>query len=175
MRSASPKPAVVTSTTGSPLRVSSALVATVVPTFTAVTARDAAHASRIARAAPRPGSPAAPPALAEGTLRTCSSPAGERPMTSVNVPPRSSQNGQPAAERAGGRDDWLNVSIACIIRAYDSSSQRRACHAGARGFPPCGLFSRPGERALGTQDLRARGGRAQRRLRGALGRLPRDR
>src|SRR6266576_1673778 len=50
MRSASPKPAVVTSTTGSPVRVSSALVATVIPTFTAVTARDSAHASRIARA-----------------------------------------------------------------------------------------------------------------------------
>src|SRR5205814_99741 len=66
MRSASAKPALVTSTTGSPLRVSSALVATVVPTLTAATARGAAPAAaRIARTARKPGSSAAPPALAE--------------------------------------------------------------------------------------------------------------
>src|ERR1700724_1815463 len=172
MRSASAKPAVVTSTTRSPLRVSSALVATVVPTLTAATARAAALApARLAPAARKPGSPAAPPAGAEGTLRTCSSPPGERPMTSVNVPPRSIQNCQPAACTGRRPDDWLNVSIACIIRAYDSRPQRGAGHASARGFPPRGLCSRPGERALGAQDNRARGGRAQRRLRGALGRL----
>src|SRR2546430_13159002 len=70
MRSASANPALVTSTTGSPLRVSSALVATVVPPLTAATARGAAPAAaRIARTARKPGSSAAPPALAEGTLR----------------------------------------------------------------------------------------------------------
>src|SRR2546429_4752881 len=126
MRSASAKPALVTSTTGAPLRVSSALVATVVPTLTAATARGAAPAAaRIARTARKPGSSAAPPALAEGTLRTCSSPAGDRPMTSVNVPPRSTQNCQPAARAGGRRGGLLNVSIACIIRAYERSEERR--------------------------------------------------
>src|ERR1700730_7745010 len=176
MRSASAKPAVVTSTTRSPLRVSSALVATVVPTLTAATARAAALApARIARAARKPGSPAAPAAGTEGTLRTCTPPPGERAMTSVNVPPRSIQNCQPAVGTGRRRDDWLNFSIACIIRAYEPRSQRRACHASARGLPPRGAPSGTGERALGAQDLRARGGRAERRLRGALGRLPRDR
>src|SRR5579862_3290726 len=132
MRSASPKPAVVTSTTGSPVRVSSALVATVVPTLTVATLADvrplaagtsvaaagsparSAQVARvaglasasIARAASRPGS-AAPPLPADGTLRTCSAPAGDTPITSVNVPPRSIQNCQAASGGGADADPWL--------------------------------------------------------------------
>src|SRR5579862_7141843 len=127
MRSVSPKPAVVTSTTGSPARVSSALVATVVPTLTVATLAEvgtfAAGASvaaagvagvasaRIARAASRPGSTVSP-FPADGTLRTCSAPAGDTPMTSVNVPPRSIQNCQPASGGGADGDPWLELPIA---------------------------------------------------------------
>src|SRR5215470_9327097 len=173
MRSPSPKPALVTSTTGSPLRVRSALVATVVPTLTTSIAAPPPAAARIAATAASPGSPAPPLLATEGTLRTCSAPSGARPMTSVNVPPRSIQNCQPPRRASS---DWLNVCIACIIRACERRSrQQRSGHARACDVPACGVLSRQGERTLGAQDLGARGGRALGGLRRALGRLPRAR
>src|SRR5580658_177020 len=173
MRSASAKPAVVTSTTGSPLRVSSALVATVVPTLTALTAAAPPSCASSACAAFSPGSP--PPGLGgtDNTLRTCSAPAGETAITSVKVPPRSIQNSQPA-RRCGCGGAWLTVSIACIIRACDPTAQPlRSRHAGSRDLPPRGVLAWPGGRAVGPQDLGAGGGRARRRLRGPLGGLSR--
>ena len=100
----------------------------------------------------RPGSPPAPPGAIEGTLRTCSAPAGERPMTSVKVPPRSIQNCQPGA--AGARADWLNVSIACIIRACERSSQRWRCDdARSRWWPD--TWSSPTARKAAPGDARS--------------------
>src|SRR4029077_15668099 len=108
-----------------------------------------AASARMARAAASPGSPAAPPGALESTLRTCSTPCGDMPITSVKVPPRSIQNCQPGP---GCEDDWLRVSIACIIRAYESGSQRDFHSTAAGGIPARGVLSRPGEWSLGAQD-----------------------
>ena len=97
MRSASPKPWVVTSSVASPLRSSKALVATVVPIFTHSTCSGVT------------GSPALRPSKwrmpATAASRYCSGfsdkslcvtkvPSGRLPTTSVKVPPRSIQNCQ---------------------------------------------------------------------------------
>jgi hypothetical protein len=95
MRSASRKPRVVTSSVGSPLRSSKALVATVVPIFThstwsGVIGSPAASPSRWrmpATAASRYCS-----GLSESSLCVARVPSGRRPTTSVKVPPRSIQN-----------------------------------------------------------------------------------
>ena len=97
MRSASPKPCVVTSRVASPLRSSNALVATVVPIFTHSTCSGLT------------GSPGFKPSKwrmpATAASRYCSGfslkslcvtklPSGRLPTTSVKVPPRSIQNCQ---------------------------------------------------------------------------------
>src|SRR5579863_5358002 len=174
MRRPSAKPAVVTSTTGSPPRVRSALVATVVPTLTALTwSRGPPAAANRARAADSPGSLALPAGGADSTLRTCSAPSGETPMTSVKVPPRSIQNCQPL-RATGWRGAWLRVSIDCIIRACHPT-QPPVTQARSHDRPPRGLLPWPGCRSLGPQDLRARRGGARRGLRGPLGGLSRHR
>src|SRR6478672_1603397 len=97
MREASAKPRVVTSTVGSPLRSSRALVATVVPILTA-----AMSATGIGSPSRTP-STARIPAIAassyrfgssESSLWVTSVPSPRRATTSVKVPPRSIQNSQ---------------------------------------------------------------------------------
>ena len=97
MRSASQKPRVMTSTVGSPLRSSRALVPTVVPSRTASISPPGigsagATPSRCLIAATagsgyRPG-------FSDSSLWVVSVPSGRRATTSVNVPPRSIQNCQ---------------------------------------------------------------------------------
>ncbi len=116
MRSASRKPRVVTSSVGSPLRSSSALVATVVPIFT-----DSTCSGVIGSPAPRPSRRRMPATaasrycsgLSESSFSVVSVPSGRLPTTSVKVPPRSIQNCQ---RRSG---DGLMV---CSVRP----SPRRA-------------------------------------------------
>jgi len=112
--------ALVTSTTGSPLRVSSALVATVVPTLTAATATWGGTVRRRESRARRAG-PDRPPRRRRSPRAPCGRAArrrGERPMTSVKVPAAIDPRTASPPPAPGGRwDDWLNVSIACIIRA----------------------------------------------------------
>ena len=50
----------------------------------------------------------------DNTLRMCSSPAGESPMTSVNVPPRSIQNCQPGAHLFSIRAVILASRLHCL-------------------------------------------------------------
>src|SRR5258706_4876804 len=100
MRSASAKPAVMTSTVGSPLRSSSALVATVVPRRA-----DRIRSEGIGAPAgtssrwrmPATAGSAYRPGFSESSLCTASVPSGRRATTSVNVPPRSIQKSQPPA------------------------------------------------------------------------------
>src|SRR5512147_316157 len=97
MRSASRKPRVMTSTVGSPLRSSSALVATVVPILTA-----AIRSTGIGCSAATPSRCRMPATAAsrycsgfsDSSLCVTSAPCGSRATMSVNVPPRSIQNSQ---------------------------------------------------------------------------------
>ena len=90
----------MTSTTGSPLRSSSALVATVVPIFTLATRaagiarlRRRARGTAGCRAAPRRRSA---PGFSDSSFARCSRPSGSRATMSVKVPPRSIQKSQAA-------------------------------------------------------------------------------
>src|SRR5687767_608806 len=97
MRSASRNPRVMKSTVRSPLRSSSALVATVVPIFTASMRSTGMGASpatpRISRM-PASAASAYRSGFSDSSLCVTSAPSGRRATTSVNVPPRSIQNCQ---------------------------------------------------------------------------------
>ena len=123
---ASPKPSVVTKSVRSPLRSSSALVATVVPIFTASTARPG---GRCRHPWPRPSSIAdaldggvlvAVPGSRTAACASTSAPSGAlRATTSVKVPPRSIQNCQAAC--------LLSPSIGIPIRlAHRSENAAQA-------------------------------------------------
>ena len=93
-------PLVMASTTGSPLRSSKALVATVVPIFTLV---DRAAAGLRRRAAPDPGDRGVVDSARDCRRAVCGStsrPSGARATMSVKVPPRSIEKVQPLTARA---------------------------------------------------------------------------
>src|SRR3569832_255318 len=99
MRSASRKPCVVTSSVGSPLRSRSALVATVVPIFTASTSFAVTGSPGLRPSRKRMPATAASrycSGFSERSLCVTSEPSGLRATMSVNVPPRSIQNCQRA-------------------------------------------------------------------------------
>src|SRR6266481_5777554 len=150
MRSASAKPLVMMRSVRSPLRSSSALVATVVPILTAsiAAAGSAASAARPSRlrmpcsAASRYCS-----GFSESSLWVTRAPSGRRATTSVKVPPRSIQNchpvaAMPSAPASGGGD-----GVKYLGRSGDSGPTRRQegelleparhqTHAVHRGFLP---------------------------------------
>src|SRR5580704_5460730 len=97
MRNASRKPLVMSSSVRSPLRSSSALVATVVPIFTAPMRSlgigpPGATPSR--RRIPSTAASRYASGFSDSNLWVPSVPSGRRPITSVKVPPRSIQNSQ---------------------------------------------------------------------------------
>ncbi len=95
IRSASRKPRVMTSTVRSPLRSSSALVATVVPIFTQATrcaGIDSSGASPSSRRMPSTAASGYCDGFSDKSLWVCSAPSGAHPTMSVKVPPRSIQN-----------------------------------------------------------------------------------
>src|SRR6266581_4581150 len=99
--SASANPAVMTSTVGSPVRSSSAFVATVLPSRTSAirSAGIAAPGGTPSRwRIPATAGSAYRAGFSDSSLCTASVPSGRRATTSVNVPPLSTQNSQrPAA------------------------------------------------------------------------------
>src|SRR5438552_8273624 len=101
MRSASRKPRVVTSSVGSPLRSSSALVATVVPIFTHSTCSGVIGSRSLKPSRWRMPATAASrycSGFSDSSLCVTSDPSGRLPTTSVKVPPRSIQNCQRSCE-----------------------------------------------------------------------------
>ena len=99
MRSESAKPRVVTNTVRSPLRSSSALVATVVPILTAsiwLTGSGLAGASPEQVPDALDGGVVVTRRSSDSSLCVTSAPSGRRATMSVKVPPRSIQNCQPA-------------------------------------------------------------------------------
>src|SRR5690349_6080095 len=100
MRSASRKPRVVTSSVGSPLRSSSALVATVVPIFTHSTCCGVTGSPRLRPSRWRMPATAASlycSGFSLSSLCVASVPSGFLATMSVKVPPRSIQNCQRVA------------------------------------------------------------------------------
>src|SRR5690606_14188513 len=114
MRSASRNPRVTASSSGSPVRSSSALVATVVPIFTTSTRSGPIGSSRPRPSIRRMPSTAASsycPGFSESSFAVASVPSGRRPTTSVKVPTRSIQNCQRlmASSQRSGRTRGLVV------------------------------------------------------------------
>src|SRR4051812_165439 len=100
MRSASPKPRVMARTSFSPLRSSRALVATVVPIFTA--SNGPPPCSAVNRLIPSTAASSYWPGLSESSFAVSSWPSGARATTSVKVPPRSIEKDQrPVMKRTG--------------------------------------------------------------------------
>src|SRR6056297_735831 len=89
IRNRSPKPWVISSRTGVPVRSSSALVATVVPILTASMV---SGLSPIRRRMPSTAASAYCAGSSLSSLVVTSAPSGVRPTRSVTVPPRSTQN-----------------------------------------------------------------------------------
>ena len=99
IRSTSRKPRVVTSSVGSPLRSSNALVATVVPRRTDSTCTSPGALRRTTSPMPRMAGSPGWDGSRDSTLWVWSRPSGSRATMSVKVPPRSMANRQP---RLGG-------------------------------------------------------------------------
>src|SRR6266567_4984389 len=103
MRSASANPRVMTRTVGSPLRSSSALVATVVPSRTTEirsAGMGAPSATPSRRRIPATAGSVYRHGSSDSSLWTASVSSGRRATTSVKVPPRSIQNSQPRSTPA---------------------------------------------------------------------------
>jgi len=97
------KPLVVMSSVGSPLRSSSALVATVVPIFTHSTSAGVTGSLGLKPSRWRMPATAASlycSGFSDSSLCVTRVPSGRLPTTSVKVPPRSIQNCQRAKEEA---------------------------------------------------------------------------
>ena len=124
MRSASAKPRLTTSRVRSPLRSSSALVATVVPIFTARSSPAGSARPPAGRAAADAGhgGVAVAAGFSDSSLWVDSRPSGSRATMSVKVPPRSIQNCQRA----------IVVSVGPSCRGAD---RRRG--DGSRADPSC--------------------------------------
>src|SRR6516162_2773687 len=132
MRSASRKPLVVTSAVRAPLRSSSALVATVVPILTALmsaSGNGSPGSSPMRSRMPCTAASAYASGFSESSLCATSVPSGRRPITSVNVPPRSIQNSQAPFGCIAVRSD----SVCSHLLSEDRFAPKLA---GARRFSP---------------------------------------
>src|SRR5579859_1487740 len=132
MRSASRKPLVMSNSVRSPLRSSSALVATVVPIFTAPMRSlgiAAPGASPSRRRMPSTAASRYASGLSERSLWVVSAPSGRRPMTSVNVPPRSTQNSQAPLAGVGTVPDMRSIPpVVCVTLGVNNPAE--TCRVG---------------------------------------------
>src|SRR5918996_2126988 len=145
MRNASPKPRVIANAVRSPVRSSSALVATVVPIRT-TSIRSAGM--RVPESMP---SSARMPATAasgywvgfsDSSLWVTRLPSGRRATRSVNVPPRSIQNCQ--------RSATLVVAAAAAVVAVAAAVVAAAAAVAVVAVPVAVSFARPGTVVIGV-------------------------
>ena len=131
------KPRVITSAVRSPLRSSSALVATVVPILTASIASAGIGAPAASPSSSRMPCTAASryrSGFSDSSLCVASVPSGRRATMSVNVPPRSIQNCQRMAWHQG-RSRIAAGRFGAPAMPLQASDQLSRCSASSRSTP----------------------------------------